>query len=95
MSDFWKNWKPSRTKTASTQLADRVDELRSALRFQDPNLVAARSGASYLELGPGRGELRIALWGSPSIFSWPELKGWDHQDDLLPDLQQALLLYYQ
>lgn len=79
---------------ASTQLADRAQDLRVSLRFQDPGRVAARSGASYLELGPGRGELRIPLWGNACILSWPELMGWDHQDDPLPDLQQALLLYY-
>lgn len=79
---------------ASTQLADRAQDLRVSLRFQDPGQVAARSGASYLELGPGRGELRIPLWGNACILSWPELVGWDYKDDPLPDLQQALLLYY-
>lgn len=64
------------------------------LRVQDPGRVAGRSGASYLEIGPGRGELRIALWGNICILSWPELMGWDSKDDPLSDLQQALLLYY-
>ena len=79
---------------ASTQLADRAQDLRVSLRFQDPGQVAARSGASYLELGPGRGELRILLWGNACTLSWPELMGWDYKDDPLQDLQQALLLYY-
>jgi hypothetical protein len=75
-------------------LADRTQELRESLRFQHPGRVAARSGAAYLELGPGRGELRIPLWGKSCILSWPELAGWDYHDNRLPDLQQALLLYY-
>jgi hypothetical protein len=75
-------------------LADRAQELRVSLRFQHPGPIAARSGASYLELGPGCGELHIPLWGNACILSWPELAGWDRQDNLLPDLHQALLLYY-
>lgn len=67
MPRFRKNWRPSRAEASHTQLADRVHELRDSLRFQDPNLVTARSGASYLELGPGRGELRILLWGNNCI----------------------------
>src|SRR5574341_1165684 len=94
MPDFNKNWRPSHATMAPTQLADRARELRVSLQFQDPGLVAARSGASYLGLGPGRGELHIPLWGKACILSWPELTGWDHKDDLLPDLQQTLLLYY-
>lgn len=94
MSSFNKNWRPVRAEMISTQLSARVDELRVSLRFQDPRLAAARSGASYLELGPGRGEFHFPFWGKACIMSWPELMGWDHQDDSLPDLQQALLLYY-
>ena len=94
MSDFGRNWRPSRSEMASTHLADRAQELRVSLRFQDPGRVAARSGVSYLELGPGRGELHIPLWGNACILSWPELMGWDYKDGLLADLQQTLLLYY-
>src|SRR3990172_2818648 len=94
MSGFGRNWRPSRSEMASTRLADRARELRVSLRFQHPGLIAARSGASYLELGPGRGELHIPLWGNACILSWPELAGWDYQDNLLPALKQALLLYY-
>jgi hypothetical protein len=94
MPDFGKNWRPSRPETASARFADRVEELRSTLRFQDPGLVAARSGVSYLTLGPGRGELHIPLWGNDCILSWPELIGCTTQAETLPDFHQALLLYY-
>jgi hypothetical protein len=89
MSDFRRDWKPSRTRTSAEQLAGRVDELRSTLRVQDPGLVAARSGVSYLTLGPDRGELHVPLWDNVYILSFPELI-----DEHVPGFQQALLLYY-
>jgi Domain of unknown function (DUF3786) len=94
MPNFGKNWRPSRSEMASTQLADRVDELRSVLRFQDPSLVAARSGVSYLTLGPDRGELHVPLWGNACILSFPDLTGYNDHDDPLSDFHQAFLLYY-
>jgi len=93
MNDFGKNWSPTRSEP-SAKLAGRLDELRSTLRFQDPCLVAARSGSSYLMLGPDRGELHIPLWGNVCILSFPELTGYGNHDEHLSDFQQALLLYY-
>jgi hypothetical protein len=89
MSTFGKNWRPSRSETTSTQLAERVDELRSTLRVQDPSRVAARSGASYLTSGPDRGELHLQLWDDVCILPFPELI-----ESQFPNFQQALLLYY-
>lgn len=94
MSTFGKDWKPSRSDQVDAQFAARLDELRSTLRFQDPGLIAERSGVSYLMLGPGRGELHIPLWEDVCILSFPELIGYNNRDDQLPDFQQALLLYY-
>jgi len=91
---FGKDWKPSRSKDADAQFASRVDELRSTLRLQDPELVAVRSAVSYLTLGPGRGELHIPLFGDVRIFSFPELNGYNNQDEPLSDFQQAMFLYY-
>ncbi|NJC95107.1 MAG: DUF3786 domain-containing protein [Anaerolineae bacterium] len=94
MSDIRRDWKPSRGQTSADQLAGRVEELRSTLRVRDPELVAARSGSSWLRLGPDRGELHLPLWGNICIFSFPELMGYTNHDDRLSDFQQALLLYY-
>lgn len=91
---FGKDWKPSRSKDADVQFASRVDELRSTLRIQDPELVAVRSAVSYLTLGPGRGELHVPLWGSVYVFSFPDLVGYDSRDEPLSDFQQAMILYY-
>jgi len=93
-SSFGRNWRPARPEADSTLLTDRLHELRSALRFRDPGLVAARSGSSWLMLGPGRGELHVPLWGNVCILSFPELNCYTSHDDPLPDFQQALLLYY-
>jgi hypothetical protein len=92
MNDFNRDWRPKQS-TPSVKLAGRLDELRSALRLRDPNLVAARSGASYLELGPDRGELHVPFWGNVCVLSFPELVGYNH-DEHLSDFQQTLLLYY-
>lgn len=94
MNDFGKGWRPSRSEKATLQLTGRLHELRSTLRFQDPGLVAARSGSSWLTLGPGRGELRLPLYGTICILPFPELTVYNSRDEHLPDFQQALLLYY-
>lgn len=94
MSDLGSNWKPTRSGGAAAQLADRVEELRTALRLRDPDLVAARSGASYLTLGADRGELRVPLWGNVCVISWPALIGYNTLDEALPVFEQAFLLYY-
>ncbi len=94
MPDFSMDWRPSRPEAASKQLSDRVDELRSTLRVQDPGLVAARSGISYLTFGPGRGELHVPLWEEVCILPFPNLTGYNSRDIPLSNFQQALLLYH-
>lgn len=94
MSNLGSTWKPSRSEEAAKHLADRVDELRTALRPQDPELVAVRSGASYRMLGPERGELHVPFWGNVCILTWPELRGYDALDEPVPVFPQAFLLYY-
>lgn len=94
MPAFGKDWKPSRSEKADLQFAGRVDELRASLRLLDPELVAARSGVSWLRLGPGRGELHVPLWGSVCVLTFPEFTGYNCRDEHLSDFQQALFLYY-
>ena len=94
MSAFTKDWKPTRSEQANLQFTSRVDELRSALRLLDPELVAVRSGVSYLTLGPDRGELHIPMWGNVCVLSFPELHGYNCHDENLSDFQEALFLYY-
>jgi hypothetical protein len=96
MSIFRKGWRPSRSDAAVPLLAGRVDELRSALQFQDPGLVAARSGTSYLMPGPGPGPngLLIPFWEDICILAFPELIGYSGHNQPLSDFHLTLLLYY-
>ncbi|MFZ5884765.1 MAG: DUF3786 domain-containing protein [Chloroflexota bacterium] len=89
-----KDWKLPNPEATPSQLTERLQEMKSTLRVQDPSLVAVRSACSWLTLGPNRGELRIPLFGEVCLFPFPELTGYDHHDNPLPDFQQALLLYY-
>jgi hypothetical protein len=70
-------------------LADKVEELRTALRSRDPNQIAARSGSSYSEIDHARGEVRVPFWGVDHVLSFPELTA-----ESLSTFQQALLFYY-
>jgi len=94
MPNFDKNWRPSRSAEGSAKFVERVDELKAALRLLNPELVAARSGASYLTQGAGSGRLHFPYWGSSCVLSWPELNGYDQLDRPLPSFQLALLFYY-
>jgi len=94
MSAFGKDWRPLRSSKVDAQFASRLDELRTTLRLQDPELVAARSGVSWLTIGPDRGELHIPLWRNVCVFSFPELLGYTCKDEHLSDFQQAMFLYY-
>jgi hypothetical protein len=94
MQEFGKNWRPARSPDASVRFAERLDELRSSLLLLDPALVAVSSGAAYLPLGPGRGELHVPLWGNVWILTWPGLTGFDHLAGPVSDFQLALILYY-
>jgi hypothetical protein len=76
-------------------LASRVDELREALQQIPANLLAERTGASYQALGPGRGEIRLSLFDSPVLVTYPGLVGFGaKEDDELPLPFQAVLAYY-
>ena len=94
MADKHKDWRPPQPGTMPSQLTDRLNQMRSTLRVQDPSLVAVRSGLSWLTLGPGRGELHLPFWGRTCILRWPELNGCNDKDDPLPDFQLAMLSYY-
>lgn len=94
MPDFAKNWRPTRTGDAASQLAERVDELRSALRLLDPERVAVRSGTFYLMRDPDHGELQVPFWGEVCTLTWPGLTGHDPLARTLTDFQLALLFYH-
>jgi hypothetical protein len=94
MNDIGKGWRPLRQTATGSLLAERENELRSALRVRDPGLVAARTGGSFHEIGPDGGEFNIPIWGNVCILSFPELVGYGNRGDRLSEFQQTMLLYY-
>lgn len=92
MTNFGQGWRPSRLENSS--LTERMLELRSTLQLRDPDLIAARSGVSYLRFGPDRGEFHIPFLGKAVTFTWPNLIGYSDTDNESPPIIQALLLYY-
>lgn len=75
-------------------LAEKADELRAALRPLDPGLIAARSGAAFVEIGQGRGELRLPFWGAVHVISFPELLVYNPKGEALSAFLQALFFYH-
>jgi Domain of unknown function (DUF3786) len=72
----------------------REAELCSILRPIPAELLAARTGSTYLPLGMGSGEFHLPFFEMPLTGSYPELKFYSPLGELLPEFQQLLLLYY-
>jgi hypothetical protein len=80
---------------AGPALESRVDELRGRLSPIPPTLLAGWTGASYLELGQGRGEFHFALLGTSVILTYPDFRATlAATEAALPAFKHALLLYY-
>ena len=75
-------------------LESRAGELRASLEQIPAATLAARAGASFLEIGPGRGEFHFNLFDKPMVGAFPNLTFFTPAGDKLPDFLQALLLYY-
>lgn len=81
-------------ESQTAQMIVRLEELRNLARLMPPAMLAERAAAHYAEIGPQRGELRLPLWGTPVVVSFPGLVAFSAQDEALPDVLQSLLLYY-
>lgn len=80
---------------AESALASRVEELRGRLGLIPPALLAERTGASYLELGQGRGEFHLELLNASILLTYPGFHAtFSATDAPLPAFKHALLLYY-
>jgi hypothetical protein len=75
-------------------LVSRAGELRTSIEQIPPETLAAHTGASYLEIGPARGEFHFNLFEKPIVGAFPSLTFFNPTGDKLPDFLQALLLYY-
>lgn len=84
---------PGREDQAALLVA-RLEELRQVVSLTSPAVLAGRASARYVELGPQRGELRLPLWGAPVVVSFLGLVAFSDRDEVLPDVLQAIVLYY-
>ena len=76
-------------------LESRVDELRFQLVTFPPDLLAVRTGASYLALGQNRGEFHLELMGASIIVTYPEFNAINVSTNTsLPVYKHTLVLYY-
>jgi hypothetical protein len=85
---------PKRPGGPPPGLVIRAEELRANLRHLPADLLAARTGSTYTELGQGRGEFRLFLFNAPILGSYPNLVFYSAAGNELPNFTQALLLYY-
>lgn len=75
-------------------LESRVADLRIQLGDLPPESLAVRAGASFLNLGPGRGEIHLSLLGRPVLATYPDFRALTSSGESLPVFKQALLFYY-
>jgi len=79
----------------TSQLSQRLIDLRANLQGSEPVSLALRTGVDCLSTSQATGEFRLSLWGRPLILTYPDFIAVDLQtQEELPSYQQALLLYY-
>lgn len=76
-------------------LARRVRELRAKLHAEQPQVLAAHTGATYIASGEGGGEFSLLLWGNEVTVVYPDFVALNtHDREPLQVFDQALLMYY-
>jgi hypothetical protein len=76
-------------------LGDRVDEIRKKLKDQNPNSLAARTGALYTQKETGGEEFRLPFWSREVILSFPDFSGkYADSEEALNTFDLTMLAYY-
>jgi len=82
-------------------LGDRVDEIREKLREQNPEKLAARTGALFTPTGDsvpvetGAGEFRLPYWSREVVLSFPDFSGnYSDNGDPVNTFDMTMLAYY-
>jgi hypothetical protein len=84
-----------RKEDPGDRLAERVSKIRTQLARIDPELLAARSGATYDEGGDGGGKLRLRVWDREVILGVPSFEARDAETgEGLDTFTLALVAYY-
>jgi len=71
-----------------------VEELRTALKTCDPTALSESSGCVYEPIDNQSGVFHLLLWNQPISISFPDLIAFDGNQNQLPIVYQALVLYY-
>ena len=87
---------PSRPSTPDpTHLAQRTAELHAALREIEPEILAQRTGATYVPVSPKQGSFHLHYWDRQVALTYPEFAARDGRTGkLLGSLDEAMLAYY-
>jgi hypothetical protein len=76
-------------------LAQRMSELRSQLKDQNPEQLALKTGTKYQPFDQSCGEFHLTLWDRQLRFNFPQLIAHDQQSgELIRGSSLAMLLYY-
>jgi hypothetical protein len=82
-------------ESAQDYLAQRVEELGSALKASDPQLLASRTGATYHRSGESSGRFELSLWDRPIELSYPSFAATFADSGKPVDVfNMAMLAYY-
>lgn len=82
-------------KDSRDALAQRVMELRDALKSRDTALLAANTGATYSQTEAGSGEFRLHLWNQDVVLRWPAFSAqYADTGTALGSFDLAMLAYY-
>ena len=78
-----------------SQLARRIEELKTSLGAVNPDMLAGRTGAVFAAGIAGSGEFQITYWGREIRISHPEFSAFESEGGQALDLMdQAMLAYY-
>jgi hypothetical protein len=76
-------------------LGDRVDEIRTKLGEQNPEKLAARTGALYTPKSDTGGEFYLPYWSREVILSFPDFAGkYTDSGEALNTFDLTMLAYY-
>jgi hypothetical protein len=75
-------------------LSDRVSELRRVVQSISPEILASRTGSSFLSSRRGQGHFVLSLYKEEIHVRYPSAEVCGHSGGELPVFIQALILYY-
>lgn len=82
-------------ETSVNQLAERVQSLIGGLQRTDPDLLASRTGTTYISENGGKNRFEFTFWGKPVSLTYPDFEASDKQTgENVPLPNWAMIAYY-